>query len=162
MARDIQSLTITDLSQFAKSLRADLLGRDQIPGHAAFLSAIAKAAGHGNHQQLKASAPIIDPQLKKARRVFDDNKIMTRWPKQTTTQGLCLWVFWARLPANTDLSEKDVNAVINDGHSFGDPPLLRRSMIDHKLLTRTIDGRIYRRIERAPHDTAKLLLSELL
>ena len=152
-------LTISDVSAFAKALRADLLARDAIPGHASFLSAVAKAAGYDNHQHLKAAAPTKpDPQLAKALRVFDSAGQMTRWPKQTTTQGLCLWAFWARLPANSDLTEKDVNAVLMEGHSFGDHALLRRSMLDHKLLTRTTDGSVYRRIERSPSDTAKQLL----
>ncbi len=161
MTRDVTSLTNPDLSTFAKALRADLLGRDTMPGHAAFLSAIAKAAGYANHQHLKAAKPApTDPQLQKALRAFSEG-IMIRWPKQTTTQGLCLWVFWARLPANSDLSEKDVNEVLKAGNSFGDHPLLRRSMIDHKLMTRTKDGRIYRRIERAPTATAKALIAAL-
>ena len=162
MTRDVTSLTISDLSTFTKALRADLLARDGIPSHATLLSAIAKAAGYGNHQHLKASKPQArDPQLTKAFRAFDASGIMTHWPKQTGTQGLCLFVFWAQFAANTDLSEKDVNAVLKAGHSFGDHPLLRRSLIDHKLLTRTIDGKVYRRIERAPPPAAITLISDI-
>mgnify|MGYP000595182053 CR=1 FL=1 len=162
MARDVQSLTISDLSQFAKQLRADLLARDQIPSHASMLSAIAKAAGYDNHQHLKAAQPApVDPQLKKAQRVFDTAGIMTRWPKQTTTQALCMWAFWTRLPADTDMTEKQVNAVLIAGHRFGDHALLRRSLIDHRLVTRTNDGATYRRIERAPPDLAAALIAGL-
>lgn len=162
MTRDVTSLTISDLSAFAKALRADLLTRDAFPSHATLLSAIAKAAGYDNHQHLKATKQQAkDPQLTKALRAFDAAGIMSNWPKQTSTQGLCLFVFWAQLPANTDMSEKDVNAVLIAGHSFGDHPLLRRSMIDHKLVTRTIDGKVYRRIERAPPPAAITLISDI-
>lgn len=148
MTRDVISLTIPDLSQFTKALRADLLSRDAIPSHASLLSAISKAAGYDNHQHLKASKPqTSDPQLTKALRAFDPPGIMVHWPKQTTTQGLCLFAFWVQFPANLNLSEKEINAVLKAGHGFGDHPLLRRSLIDHKLLTRTLDGKIYRRLK---------------
>lgn len=162
MTRDVISLTIPDVSEFAKALRADLLARDTIPGHASLLSAISKAAGFTNHQHLKASKPApADPQLTKALRAFDTAGIMQHWPKQTTTQGLCLHVFWAQLPANTDLTEKEVNAILMAGHGFGDHPLLRRSLIDHRLVTRTVDGRVYRRIEKAPPPSAAALISQI-
>lgn len=162
MTRDVTSLTISDLSTFAKSLRADLLARDGIPSHATLLSAIAKAAGYDNHQHLKAAKPQAkDPQLTKARRAFDVTGNMAHWPKQTGVQGLCLYPFWAQFPPNTDLTEKEVNAVLMAGHSFGDHPLLRRSLIDHKLLTRTIDGKVYRRVERAPPPAAITLISDI-
>lgn len=160
MPSDVMPLTISDITSFAKALRADLLGRDEIPGHAAFLSAIAKAAGYDNHQHLRSATPAKpDPKLTKAKRVFDTAGVMTRWPKQTTTQGLCLWVFWARLPANTDLTENEVNAVLIAGNGLGDHVLLRRSMIDHKLLTRTIDGASYRHVERPPTPSAQALIT---
>lgn len=162
MPRDIQTVTIADLSAFTKTLRADLLRAASIPSHAAMLGLVAKAAGYANYQHLKA-APQAAParpsrQLDRALRVFAGG-IMKRWPQQTAVQGLCLWVFWARLPARQDLTEKDVNAVLQAGHSFGDHVLLRRSLIDHKLVTRTIDGKTYRRIEQAPPPEALVLLS---
>ncbi|MBQ2262216.1 MAG: DUF2087 domain-containing protein [Loktanella sp.] len=163
MPRDIHAITIPDLSAFTKTLRAELLRADAIPGHAAMLGLVAKAAGYTNFQHLKATAPkrrSVKPsqQLDRALRVFDGG-IMTRWPKQTAVQGLCLWVFWAQLPARQDMTEKDVNAVLKSGHSFGDHALLRRSLIDHRLVTRTIDGKIYRRIEQAPPPDALALLA---
>jgi hypothetical protein len=93
--------------------------------------------------------------------VFDDNGLMFRWPKWTKVQGLCLWPFWALLPAHQDLSEKEVNAVLKQGLSFDDHVLLRRSLIDHKLATRTIDGAVYRRIEQRPTPEALALMDRL-
>lgn len=40
-------------------------------------------------------------------------------------------------------SEKEVNGIINNWHSFGDYFLLRRLLIDHKFLERTPDGAEY-------------------
>ena len=165
MPRDTISITISDLSAFTKTLRNSLIQQDTLPGHATMLTLVSKAAGYDNFQHLKAAKPNIPPEpqdkkLQKALRVFD-NGIMTRWPNQTAIQGLCLWVFWAALPARTDISEKDINTLLKSGHSFGDHALLRRSLIDHKLVTRTKDGKIYRRVEQAPPPDARMLIATI-
>ena len=162
MARDHIALTIPDLSSFAKSLRTELQKKDDLPGHAAFLGLIAKAAGYQNHQHLRASQETApNPQLAKAQMVFDASGTMFRWPKQTSVQELCLWTFWARTPDATDLSEAQINDVLVSGHSFGDHPLLRRAMIDHGMLSRTMDGRIYRKEAVEMPAPAAKLYSEL-
>ncbi len=154
MPRQVQQIMINDLSTFTKSLRVALQKQDDFPSHARMLSLVAKAAGYENFQHLRAAepaprAPTAPRSFERALRCFEQGS-MVRWPKQTSVQGLCLWVFWAQLPAKQDLTEKQVNAVLKAGHSFGDHVLLRRSLIDHRLATRTKDGKIYRRIEQAP------------
>ncbi len=166
MPRDIHTITIPDISAFTKSLRNNLQQHDGVPGHTKLLNMVAKAAGYGNYQHLRAAKPPPvaarqNKQLETALRVFDANGIMTRWPKQTMVQALCLWAFWARLPARIDLAEKDVNAILKAGHSFGDHALLRRSLIDHRLVTRTVDGKTYRRIEQAPPPEAAMLITQV-
>ena len=165
MPRDTISITISDLSTFTKTQRNSLIKQYTLPGHASMLTLVSKAAGYDSFQHLKAAKPSIQPEpqdkkLQKALKVFE-NGIMTRWPNQTAIQGLCLWVFWAALPARTDLSEKDINTLVKSGHSFGDHALLRRSLLDHKLVTRTADGKIYRRIEQAPPPEARILLATI-
>ena len=166
MPRDIHSLTIQDLSSFTKSLRMTLLRHDGVPSHSSMLSMVAKAAGYDNYQHLKAQRPapakqVDNKRLYRAMRAFDENGIMIRWPKQTAVQGLCLWAFWARIPARIDLTEKQINAVLKSGHSFGDHALLRRSLIDHRLVARTADGAAYTRIEQAPPPDAIALIAGL-
>ncbi|MBI1492369.1 DUF2087 domain-containing protein [Halocynthiibacter styelae] len=167
MSRDTTSLYIEDLSHFAKSLRAGLTARDETPGHLALLGLIAKSAGHANYQSLKTRALRPDDtkqhstQMKRALRVFDDQGVMIRWPKQTQVQGLCLWVFWADLPPGRAITEQDVNEILKEHSSFGDHVLMRRSLIDHGLARREIDGRAYYRIEQEPHDEALLLIREI-
>lgn len=165
MSKDMTPLYISDLSAFTKSLRNALTQQDNIPGHAAMLGLIAKAAGFGNHQHLRSAQPtavqLDELALKRAMRVFDETGRMTRWPKWTKVQGLCLWPFWARLPAHQDLSENDVNEVLKQGLAFDDHVLLRRSLIDHKLAIRTTDGRVYRRIEQKPTPEALALMARL-
>ncbi len=166
MSKDVIPLYVADVSAFTKTLRKSLSEQDKLPGHAAMMALVAKAAGFQNHQHLKAAKPAEDTPLdelalKRALRVFDDTGRMFRWPKWTKVQGLCLWPFWARMPAHKDLSEKDVNEILKTGLSFDDHVLLRRSLIDHKLCERTIDGRVYRRIEQRPTPEALALLKRL-
>ena len=166
MPRDIHAVTISDISTFTKMLRKNMQQHDGVPGHTKLLSMIAKAAGYQNYQHLKAASPgtpktTQNKRLEKALRTFDANGVMMRWPNQTAVQGLCLWAFWARLPARTDMVEKVVNAILQAGNSFGDHALLRRSLIDHRLVTRTKDGKTYRRIEQAPPPEAAALIMQV-
>ena len=162
MARDAIPLYISDLSGFAKTLRAELASAQTPPGHAAFLAMIARAAGQHNFQTVKAGAekPLPDAD-KRALRVFNAQGRMTRWPKQTKIQGLCLWPAWRALPARRDLTETEVNDILRRFNTFDDHVLLRRSLIDHGLVTRTVDGRVYRRIEQAPPEEARALFRAL-
>ncbi len=43
-------------------------------------------------------------------------------------------------------SEKEVNEILLNNHSFNDITLLRRELIVHQYLTRTDDGREYRKL----------------
>lgn len=181
MPRDAIPLTLTDTAAFARALRDSLAAEPALPGHLAMLGHIARAAGFRNWQHLRAqgaptpaapppnppapAAPAEDPvdadRVARALRVFDPQGRMSRWPNRTTLQGLCLWALWARLPALREMTEPEVNTILKDWSTFGDHVLLRRSLIDHKLATRTPDGRSYRRTERRPPADARALLAGL-
>ena len=155
MSRSPLPLVIEDVSTFATQLRKSW--PHEPPGQSEALALIARAAGYRNHQHLKATADqAVTPdkaaqkRIQDAMRVFDDTGVMQRWPKKTSVQRLCLLWFWSRLPAKRDLSETEVNAVLKAGEAFGDHVLLRRSLIDGRLVQRTSDGRVYRRLEAAP------------
>lgn len=159
-------LVIEDLTQFARSLRESW--PDETPSHAKLLGLIARAAGYRNHQTLKAEFGLDQAEpglsdlelrrLKDAVRVFDLEGRMTRWPQKTSVQGLCLAAFWTALPARRDLKETEVNAVIKAGESFGDHVQIRRSLIEHNMISRTRDGAIYRRVERKPSQLERQLI----
>lgn len=169
MARDAIALEIHDVSAFAKALRHALGAEEALPGHLGFLNTIARAAGFRNFQQLKARAPaepapagpVSEKRLAQVLRCFDGQGRMTRWPGKTAQQGLALWAMWSHLPARVEMSEPEVNAVLERWHTFGDRALLRRSLIDHRLATRRIDGRGYRRVEIEPPAEARVLLRRL-
>jgi len=173
MPRDTIALTISDLSAFARTLRRDLATADSFPGHLALMNMLARAAGYGNFQHLRATP---DPQtrampdpvpqtdrkiLDAALRVFDAEGCMTRWPTRIPVQKLCVWVLWSRLPSRRAMTEPEVNGTIDAWHSFGDRAILRRSLIEHGLTTRTPDGREYRRVECEPPVEVLALLNAL-
>lgn len=168
MSRDHITLQISDLSGFATKLRKQLPPSEDLPGHLAFLGMIARAAGFRNYQHLQSEAEKAQPlskdaakTLERALRVFDGGKKMTQWPAPTTVQGLCLWPIWFDLERGAQMSERDVNAAIQSRIAFEDYPLVRRSLIDHRFMTRTNDGKIYSRQSLTPPPEAVLLIKAI-
>jgi hypothetical protein len=172
MPRDAIPLSTPDAAAFARRL-AKALAEDPHPSHLRLLNHLARAAGHSSWQGLRAAStrpgPVLPPleveadldRVVRAARAFDAEGRMARWPNRTVLQGLCLWVMWARMPARRDLSEREVNEVLKAHSTFGDHVLLRRSLIDHRLAERSPDGRIYRRIEKAPPPEAAALIARV-
>ncbi len=165
---------VTDITTLARSLREQLGKLNHAPSHVEMLNMLARASGHANFQHLRADAQAqsrlstVPPEervdharVEKVLRHFDDAGTMIRWPSKTNHQTLCLWVIWSRIPADLRFSEREINQFINESHSFGDHALLRRSMIDTHMLTRTPDGRLYRRIEKKPDPDALALLASI-
>lgn len=164
MSRTTHGYGVADISALAKSIKRDLDGRADRPGHVEILNMLARAAGFRNYQHLKAvsqaearlaepaPAPVVVDLARVASvmRCFDAGGVLARWPSKRSLQELCLWRMWAALPARTDMDEAGVNRLIRARHSFGDYALIRRELVDMGLIWRTVDGRIYRRIERQP------------
>jgi hypothetical protein len=70
-------------------------------------------------------------------------------------------VLWSRLPARRLLNEAEVNEILRASHRFGDHAPLRRDLYGSKLISRTLDWRAYRRIERRPPPEAVALIRHL-
>lgn len=172
MSRLALAFHAEDISSLSRSLCRQLTELGQTPSHLQMLNILARAAGHRNFQSLRAAAaskpiataPTADapatpaPKAAKAapslsqqlERYFSPEGRMLRWPTKFSHQEPCLWVLWSRLPARRTLSETDVNALLKPQHDFGDHVLLRRELCNYGLLSRTLDGRIYHRVERRP------------
>ena len=175
MSKQLIPFATSDISTLARSLREQLGQLEHPPTHVEMLNLLAKATGHANFQHLRADAAakgrltaepadgaLVDhARVEKVLRHFDTEGRMIRWPGRTNHQDLCLWVIWSRIPADERLSEREINQFITDAHSFGDYAILRRSLVDAAMLTRTPDGRIYRRIEKQPPPDALALLSAI-
>lgn len=168
MPRDIIPFAAADMSALAKSLRAQLAGRATPPSHVEMLNMLARGTGHRNFQHFRAgaiaparAAPAAQADsavVLKAARCFDADGRLMRWPAQTRIQHLCLWPLWARIPRGQSFSERGISALLATLHSFGDHAILRRIMCERGLMTRTKDGRDYRRVDqRAPDEGAALI-----
>jgi hypothetical protein len=92
---------------------------------------------------------------------FDIGGRLTRFPQQLSVRDLTLWGLWCRFPTNRDLDEASVNDIIERFHRFGDIATLRRELVNTKLLWRTRDGRVYRRVAVTPEGEAATFLKLL-
>ncbi|MFC3711103.1 DUF2087 domain-containing protein [Sphingoaurantiacus capsulatus] len=171
MPRDLIPFTALDMSAFAKALRAQLVQRETPPSHVEMLNMLARAAGHRNFQHLRAQAevaparpaepPVDMAAVRRAANYFDDEGRLKSWPSRTSLQNLCLWAIWSKLPAEQLFDERGINARLNDLHRFGDHAILRRTMCELGLMSRTADGRDYRRIEQRPSPAGAALIRHL-
>lgn len=165
---------VADITTLARSLREQLGKLDHAPSHVEMLNMLARANGHANFQHLRADAqaqarlstetpgePVDHARVEKVMRHFDEQGVMVRWPSKTNHQMLCLWVIWSRIPADQRFSERELNQFIIDGHAFGDHAILRRSMVDAKMLARTPDGKLYRRVDKKPDADALALITAI-
>jgi hypothetical protein len=59
------------------------------------------------------------------------------------------------------MDERGISAWLNERHTFGDAALLRRTMVTMGLVTRTQDGREYRRVEQKPPPELSPLLARI-
>ncbi len=72
----------------------------------------------------------------------EEGKIIV-WPSKLAKKLGVLSYLADKFEEGRDYSEKEVNAIIDEWHTFGDYFMLRRGMVDYKLLNRTSDGSRY-------------------
>ncbi len=134
---------------------------------------LARATGHRNFQHFRARGGHLPPEdpsphvptdpvsVLRAARYFDPQGRLRTWPARRSIQDLCLWVLWSKIPARRSFDERQVSTLLTALHLFGDPAILRRTMCHIGLMTRSHDGRDYRRIERAPSPDGAALIRHL-
>jgi len=184
MTRRLVPLATPDLSAFAKTLKKLLDERHAaelpLPSHVELLNLLARAAGQRNFATLKASAvqapelptlaepsPALEPQpqqapdlnnltptVRKALLQFDETRRLVRLPSKRSVLEMTLWVLWTQFAAKRKYTEKEVNALLNAHHTFGDPATLRRELIGMKLLDRKSDCSAYWKL--APRPTPEI------
>jgi hypothetical protein len=172
MNKSVVPFYASDISSLARSLRDQLSTCEDTPGHVELLNMLARAVGSRNFQHFRAQivaekrllrreevhGPTDYVALKRLTRYFDVNGRWLRWPTKFIDREPCLWVLWSKLPPRKTLTEREINETLLANHRFEDPALLRREMKERKMLTRTLDGREYRRVERKPpHDALELI-----
>ena len=80
---------------------------------------------------------------KAVRGFFDSEGRMKSWPAKFSKQQIALGLLAEKFEIGKEYTEREVNELLGELHTFNDPAQLRRSMIEHKLLDRTQDGRKY-------------------
>jgi hypothetical protein len=186
MSREIIPFYADDVSALARALKRELArhgeetaadpARRKAPGHVELLNMLARATGFRNFQHMRAQVdarerlehppvslePAVDyVRVERLARYFDAVGRLTRWPGKHGDRLACLWVLWSRLEPRRVWSEAEINGALNAAHLFGDHALLRRELVDLGMVTRTADGREYRRVEQAPPAEAVALIRHL-
>jgi hypothetical protein len=176
MSRDLLALPVADLSAFTRHLSRQLGAEGAgAPPHQSLMNMLARAGGFRNLQHLRAaraaerrldmSAPAQGPVdhalVARAMVLFDDHGVLRQWPARRAVQILCLWALWAWLPCGSGQSERQISAVLNALHGFGDAALLRRDMVELGLLRRSDACTDYARVERRPPPEALALIARL-
>jgi hypothetical protein len=167
MTRTLVPLAAPDVSAFAKSLKRlleerQLAGKPAAPSHLEMLNLIARAAGVRNFSTLKAAAekpkPGLTPTARKALIQFDDDGRLVRLAHKLSVQQMTVWALWTQFAAKRDYTEKEVNAILNAHHTFGDPASLRRELVEMGLLGRLPDcSRYWKEARRPPPDVQAFL-----
>jgi hypothetical protein len=165
-----------DISALAKTLKSALDERHDAgrppPSHVELLNLLARAAGVRNFQALKAGAPRtaapvteapaaaeeLSPAARKALLQYDAAGRLVRLPNKYSVQQLAMWVLWTRFAPRRDYTEKEVNALLNALHTFGDPATLRRELVNMKLLGRESDCSRYWKEPRRPDPATRAFL----
>ena len=88
---------------------------------------------------------------------LDDTGRLRQWPARNKVQRMAAALLAGRFEAGRDYSEKDVNFLLMDGHTFADWALLRRRLVDWGYMAREADGSRYRLSERAAEVIAREL-----
>jgi hypothetical protein len=155
------------------------------PSHVEILNLLARAAGMRNFATLKKAALTALPSVplamgndapaaaqdseaislttlsatvRKALLQFDDSGRLVRLPNKLSVQQMTMWALWTQFAAHRKYSEKEVNAVANAFHTFGDQATLRRELVNMKLLGRKSDCSQYWKEAQRPSDEVQSFL----
>lgn len=166
MTRLLVPLATPDVSAFGKTLKNFLDQRHAAgkapPSHVELLNLLARAVGLRNFATLKktalaapAAVPVdlpvatqksdavdlstLSATARKALLQFDDAGRLVRLPNKLSVQQMTMWALWTQFAAHRRYTEKEVNAITNAFHTFGDQATLRRELVNMKLLGRKSD-----------------------
>ena len=75
--------------------------------------------------------------------LLDESGLVLRWPKKPSQKQIVLEHLSTKFNLNKNYTEKQVNIILEQNHSFNDTPLLRRELIGRGFLSRKDDGSRY-------------------
>ena len=84
------------------------------------------------------------------RNFLDATGKLTAFPAKRKMKLYALLYLAQIIPADTDFTEREINDILLDWHTFADPATLRRELYDYRFLDRSRDGKVYRLAEKQP------------
>ena len=84
------------------------------------------------------------------RNFLDAEGKLTAFPAKRKMKLFAMLYLAQKIPADTDFSEREINDILLDWHTFADPATLRRELYDYGFLDRSRDGKVYRLAEKQP------------
>lgn len=81
---------------------------------------------------------------------LDNNGRLTAFPSKRKMKLYSLIYLSQKIDPNKTYTEKEINAVLNEWHTFGDPATLRRELYTHRFLDRNKNGTEYFMEEHQP------------
>lgn len=78
------------------------------------------------------------------RHFLDPQGRLRLFPAKRKMKILCLFYLAEKFEKDRCYTEREVNDVLLDWHTFADPATLRRELYDYCFLDRSADGRSYR------------------
>jgi len=84
------------------------------------------------------------------RNFLDANGKLTAFPAKRKMKVYCLFYLAGKFEAGREYTEREVNELLLDWHTFADPATLRRELYDYGFLDRSRDGKVYCLAEKQP------------
>ena len=81
---------------------------------------------------------------------LDTEGRLTSYPSKRKMKLYALIYIAGKIEKGKVYTEKEINTVLNEWHSFNDPATLRRELYTHKFLDRDSYGKEYRMEEHQP------------
>ncbi len=96
------------------------------------------------------------------RNFLDANGKLMAFPAKRKMKLYALLYLAQKIPADIDFTEREINDILLDWHTFADPATLRRELYDYRFLDRSRDGKRYRLAEKQPTPEELGIASEVL
>lgn len=77
---------------------------------------------------------------------LDGNLKLKVWPSKPAKKQAAMEYLASKFEYDREYAEKEVSEIIKANHTFNDHPMLRRELINRRLLERTPNGAVYRKV----------------
>lgn len=75
---------------------------------------------------------------------LDEEEKLKAFPAKRKKKLYALIYLSGKLEAEHEYTEREINEVLSNWHTFADPAMLRRELYNYRFLDRSKDGRVYR------------------